>query len=419
MDELKIKQSEIDENNVKSAPDDVNDDPQTIKHIFDKLPELIAAKFNSLVEYIKVTFYTKNQVDEVVAQKIIDIGAADMQKSVYDTNNNGVVDKAETALFAENGFSIYTHTAGTLEGSGTNGKFKATASETVAALNVNGTVCSVKCGEDNEMELIEGCWYTFILDGNTINFKQGGAGLDFKIVGGTTQPVSPKPNTIWVNTSTAIGEYQFSATQPTTRADGTALQSGDVWLKTSSAGLIEFNVLKKNKIMVKILGVYQYNNSTWGLKNSMVYKDSKWCNVVNFWYKQGVFAKDYTYGSINGGSVTLNIGDITIKCSGSTGHNTRALCFYAELTDIDLISANFTSYTGDGLSGICICKSQSDLATKTFWDGTNAAIRAVTAPKGVKSANVSSLTGYWYVYVGVTTYTGYSATYTLSEITFS
>ena len=48
---MKITDLEISENNVKSAPDSLkaegNVTPREIKHIFDKLPELIAAKFNT------------------------------------------------------------------------------------------------------------------------------------------------------------------------------------------------------------------------------------------------------------------------------------------------------------------------------------------------------------------------------------
>ena len=45
-----------------------------------------------------------------------------------------------------------------------------------------------------------------------------GGGLNFKVVGGTSAPASPKENTIWVNTSTAITSWDFSATEPTKRS---------------------------------------------------------------------------------------------------------------------------------------------------------------------------------------------------------
>ena len=48
----------------------------------------------------------------------------------------------------------------------------------------------------------------------------GGGGLNFKVVGGTTQPTNPTENTIWVNTSVSITDWVFSATEPTTPVEG-------------------------------------------------------------------------------------------------------------------------------------------------------------------------------------------------------
>lgn len=47
----------------------------------------------------------------------------------------------------------------------------------------------------------------------------GGAGLNFKVVGGTTQPSSPKENTIWVNTDTPITSWDFSSEAPPIRSN--------------------------------------------------------------------------------------------------------------------------------------------------------------------------------------------------------
>ena len=37
-----------------------------------------------------------------------------------------------------------------------------------------------------------------------------GGGLNFKIVGGTTEPTNPKENTVWINTDVDIGEWQMA-----------------------------------------------------------------------------------------------------------------------------------------------------------------------------------------------------------------
>lgn len=51
-----------------------------------------------------------------------------------------------------------------------------------------------------------------------VNASGGGAGLNFKIVGGTTQHSNPKENTIWVNTSTAVTSWDFGAAEPFRRS---------------------------------------------------------------------------------------------------------------------------------------------------------------------------------------------------------
>ncbi len=49
------------------------------------------------------------------------------------------------------------------------------------------------------------------------NMSSGGnisGSLDFEVVGGTTKPVNPKENTIWVNTDAEITKWVFSSTKP-------------------------------------------------------------------------------------------------------------------------------------------------------------------------------------------------------------
>lgn len=42
----------------------------------------------------------------------------------------------------------------------------------------------------------------------------GGNSLNFEVVGGTTEPASPKENTIWINTDVPVKEWMFSNTNP-------------------------------------------------------------------------------------------------------------------------------------------------------------------------------------------------------------
>lgn len=130
MEEYKITDAEISQNNVKSAADKVDGSPQENKHIFDKLPELIILRLNGFVQavaekfleyytkieidnketalnskigfkandadvYKKAETYTKDEVNKVIGDRIAAIGGGDMAQVVYDANMNGIVDDAE------------------------------------------------------------------------------------------------------------------------------------------------------------------------------------------------------------------------------------------------------------------------------------------------------------------------------------
>ena len=317
-----ISAEEINRLNVKSAADAYsNNSPRDNKNIFDKLPEHIAEKHNLLakaVEEFAENVYTKDETEKAINEKMTAIGAGDMAKSVYDTDGDGVVDKAKEA---ENGLFTYVHSGNSLTGTGENGRFKAVAGGTYTSFTVNGTVCSVKCGEDTEIDLVDGAWYTFILDGNNINFKQGGAGLNFKIVGGTTQPASPKENTIWVNTDIAIGYWQFASTQPETRTDGTALQNGDLWIATANSGTAKLNALKKNGIVLFVGICKQWNGSVWETKNAYIYQNSMWQTFTMYLYNNGVSYAEW--GTQN--AVFSTNGNLTIRSSANYNYGRACL----------------------------------------------------------------------------------------------
>lgn len=109
----------------------------------------------------------------------------------------------------------------------------------------------------------------------------GGADINFKVVGGTTQPASPKENTIWVNTSTKISEWTFSATQPVNPTDGM------VWFSTGKSSSVEFNALKKNRLNVYPISVKQYISSKWTDKTAKTYQGGKWVDWLTYLYDGG------------------------------------------------------------------------------------------------------------------------------------
>ena len=261
----------------------------------------------------------KTATKQDLADAVFNSGAGDMQADFYDKDADGIVNRADNGMF------VYTQSGSVLSGSGANGKFKAAAGGTYTAFTIDGQSYSVRSGGENEAELTAGVWYTFVLDSRdkTINFKSGGAGLNFKIVGGTTRPQNPQENTIWINTDTAIGEYQFSSTKPATRADGSGLQSGDVWIKTANQGAVTFNALKKNALLVMLNNVYQWNGSDWQKKDAKVYQNEDWHLLIIYFYDNGDQCTEITggYKITKNDSSQAAIGDGYIQVGATAANN--------------------------------------------------------------------------------------------------
>jgi hypothetical protein len=107
-----------------------------------------------------------------------------------------------------------------------------------------------------------------------LNMSGGGNPLNFKVVGGTSAPASPKENTIWVNTDKEITGWVFSPSQPA------LLTEGMVWLVTSASDEVEFNALKKNSIMVYPLYARQYISGALVNKIAKIYQGSEWKSFI-------------------------------------------------------------------------------------------------------------------------------------------
>ena len=96
--------------------------------------------------------------------------------------------------------------------------------------------------------------------------------LAFEITG-NPQPSNPKTNTIWVNTSTEITGWIFSATQP-------AGQTGLLWIKTDAFSSAPFNALKKNGIMIYPLSARQYIGGAWKTVTAKSYQGGAWVSWI-------------------------------------------------------------------------------------------------------------------------------------------
>lgn len=139
----------------------------------------------------------------------------------------------------------------------------------------------------------------------------GGAALNFKVVGGTSAPASPKENTIWVNTNTAITDWVFSATQPSAK-------SGRVWISTGTSSPIEFNALKKNGIQMYPISAKQYVSGAWVDKTEKIYQGGKWKDWATYIFNSGEGALKEIYSRIRPEDITVTNDKITVYSSGGT-----------------------------------------------------------------------------------------------------
>ena len=87
------------EDSVAALPDKIENNAAWLKAKFDaRTDKEIKTKHNDLVDSLLAllgAMYTKAQTDAQINAKVKEIGAGDMAKQMYDTNDNGVVDKAE------------------------------------------------------------------------------------------------------------------------------------------------------------------------------------------------------------------------------------------------------------------------------------------------------------------------------------
>lgn len=172
----------------------------------------------------------------------------------------------------------------------------------------------------------------------------GGGSLNFKVVGGNVQPTSPSENTIWVNTSTEITGYVFSATQPESPTAGT------VWISTGANSPVAFNAQKKNGLWVYPQSCYQYINDTWTTKTAKTYQNGTWIDWVTYLYAHGNEYESLTggwsgvaagYGGATGIVPTVTKGATSITAEVTTMYRAGQLII---ANSIDLATYNTLSF---------------------------------------------------------------------------
>ena len=209
------------------------------------------------------------------------------------------------------------------------------------------------------------------------NAGGGGGGLNFKVIGGTVRPVSPKENTIWVNTDIDISGWIFSAIQPVPK-------DGLVWILTGDTSPVRFNAVRKNTIMVYAYSVKQYVGGEWVKKSAYIW-DREWVLITGdlLIYNSGT-----AYVDLNRVNAIYKEKEIavTIPKGGNASIYTK--------DTIDITNYKKVSVTYSGLSGGSTGKNAYIRLYTTDTSGNTTATTVETnESSGTVTMDVTSLVG--------------------------
>ncbi len=155
-----------------------------------------------------------------------------------------------------------------------------------------------------------------------------------------------------METDLPIGKWELSYEQPTTRADNTPLQEGDIWLEMSYTSLIAFNAVKRDSIKVKIVRGRQYIGSEWVTKTISGYIDNRWIDDTFYLFSAELKVNrgEWQYGGHTLGSYaghhqgvggSMSVYETQISISASYLSTTNSAGFFYGYNDTPIDVTNF------------------------------------------------------------------------------
>lgn len=144
------------------------------------------------------------------------------------------------------------------------------------------------------------------------NMSGGGASLNFKVKGGTTQPENPRENDIWINTDAAITSWAFSVDEPTNPEEGMA------WFYTGASSVAPINILKDNGVTVYPISAKQHVGGVWVDKYAKTYINGEWTDWAIFILDGVNHYETLTGGWHIYGSGSVNFTDKGMEIANST-----------------------------------------------------------------------------------------------------
>lgn len=209
-----------------------------------------------------------------------------------------------------------------------------------------------------------------------------------------------KENTVWIDTTTPINGYAFSATEPVNPV------AGMVWFVTGTSSSAAMNVDKKNTVMLYPSGCYQYIGGAWIKKTALTYLNGAWVAWKLIIYEEGYINTDVIgsfisvgkkASSSNGGTAAApTVQYLTDRINMYTQTNYKGGIVYTELP-VDLTGFS-TVYAKAYASGGYAPTLKIYSSIGEYQDSNVAA--TVTIAQGVTgtySVDVSALTGEYYI----------------------
>lgn len=233
--------------------------------------------------------------------------------------------------------------------------------------------------------------------------RRGSSPLNFKVVGGETEPANPVENTVWINTPNEITSWIFSKTEPETPMEGM------VCIFVDSNGYTNFNALKNNGIMVCPVGASQYINGLWEDREVKTYYNDEWHVAILYMYNSGNEFTNITGGFTTSSlKIASNIGTKTPTITRGTDRITVSLTTAnngvggsmrtinkIDLTPYSKLVMNCDLNIAGGAAALAISDDNSAFdASSTAWD----------VKRSIFEVDISNITGSYYVYVSVAAY---------------
>lgn len=231
--------------------------------------------------------------------------------------------------------------------------------------------------------------------------------LNFRFKSYTTEAAllldTPPENTIGVVTTTPIGKYAFSATEPTT-IDGAAVSEGDVWILDGTASPAAMQVSKKNGVEVWAYPLLckQYISGTWVAKTAESYIGGAWIGFETYLYNNGdniggMIGKRLWYTGGAGG-VTFETAQVTLQVQSSynnqgPGGSEIVSPQLINLTNVATITVLCFQTGGEGFVYVNATNTPSFPGAAT---AAHTSIPTATSMQSV-SLDVSALSGSYYI----------------------